>query len=147
MIKDEVKRCMEKHDRNISWLSKKLGISWTALKDKLNKDTFTGKELLDLCIIFEDFNFENLIKDRKFEILNDINDNSEIKINISGNKIGTLYKKLEWQTFKDETSEELFNNAIQEVSMNIKKSLALEKNIFEEIDLLGLKYSLNISNP
>ena len=147
MIKDEVKRCMEKHDRNISWLSKKLGISWTALKDKLNKDTFTGKELLDLCIIFEDFNFENLITDRKFEILNDINDNSEIKINISGNKIGTLYKKLEWQTFKDETSEELFNNAIQEVSMNIKKSLALEKNIFEEIDLLGLKYSLNISNP
>ena len=146
MIKDEVERCMKKHDRNISWLSKKLGVSWTAVKDKLNKDTFTGTELLDLCIIFEDFNFEKLIDDRRFELIKDMDDNSEIKINISGNKIGTLYKNLGWQSFKDKNAEELFNNAIPELTMGIKKSLALESDIFKEMDLLGLNYSIENIN-
>lgn len=143
MINKEVERCLQHHDRNINWLSKKLGISWTAVKDKLKKNTFTGNELLDLCIIFEDFDIKKLIDDRKLELLNEIDLDSDVRVNISGNKIGTLCKILGLQSFKDEESEESFNQAIPELSMTIKKSLLIEKNLLAEMDSLGLTYSID----
>lgn len=142
MINKEVERCLQRHDRNISWLSKKLGISWTAVKDKLKKNTFTGNELLDLCIIFEDFDLKKLITDRKLELLNEIDLDSNIRVNISGNKIGTLCKILGWQSFSDEKSVEIFNQTIPKLSMTIKKSLLLEKNLLAEMDSLNLTYSI-----
>ena len=142
MINKEVERCLQRHDRNINWLSKKLGISWTAVKDKLKKNIFTGNELLDLCIIFEDFDIKKLIDDRKLELLNEIDLDSDVRVNISGNKIGTLCKYLGLQSFNDEESEESFNQAIPELSMTIKKSLLIEKNLLKEMDSLGLTYSI-----
>lgn len=143
MIKDEVARCLKKHDRSINWLAKELGVSWTAVKDKLNRDTFTGNEFLDLCAIFDDFDYEKLIEDRKLKSLEYIDDDEEIRISISGDKIGTLCKNMGWQSFADDTAEDMFNKAIPELSMSIKKSLVIEREIFKEMDLLGLKYSVN----
>lgn len=144
MIKDEVLRCLEKHDRSINWLAKELGVSWTAVKDKLKKDTFTGNELLDLCIIFDDFNYKKLIENRRLKSFDSIDDESDVRIHIAGNKIGTFCKNIKWQSFKDEESENLFNSVIPELSMTLKKSLIIEKNIIKEMESLGLKYSIEL---
>lgn len=143
MVKDEVMRCLEINDRKISWLADKLGISWTGAKEKIKKDTFTANELLDMCILFDEFDIKKLIEERQKNILEEVNMDEELHLHIKNGKIGTLFKNIGWQSFVNAEAEELFNNAIGDVHLDLKKSVIVEKDMIEEMDSLGVKYSIS----
>lgn len=142
MIKDEVIRCLEKDDRKISWLADKLGISWTGAKEKIKKDTFTANELLEICILFDDFNINRLIQEKQKDTFEKADMDDEIHLNLKSGKIGTLFKNMGWQSFVSQEAEELFNDAISDVHLDIKKSKLVESNAVEEMNKLGIIYTI-----
>lgn len=142
MIKDEVIRCLKKNDRKISWLADKLGISWTGAKEKIKKDTFTANELLEMCTLFDDFDIDGLIQEKQKDIYEKASMDDIIHLNIKSGKIGSLFKNIGWQSFNNQESEELFNNAISDVHLDVKKEVLVKSNAIEEMNKLDIVYTI-----
>lgn len=84
MVGKVVEDILTNSGKSKSWLAKEMGgMPWSTLKDKIKKNTFSAEELITLCVILEDLNINDLIKERKLERL--IASKKKIRITIYGN--------------------------------------------------------------